>query len=754
MTLSTRGYQKCVRRLPNPDERKVSLESEQAAQRKVELHERLAGAIVQSEGAEDIIQRILDSLHQEFGFRRSLIYYHDQQIGLISVLGFYGFPKKRTGRITFMRTSRSRSVAGIVVKTGKPYFTPEAQTDENIYWYWRKRLCLRGPLLALPLKAGTSVCGVLVINDTRVTEDYGGLLEPFANDLAVAVTMVDQAKRLAAREEVIKLMAQAQSSFSEASVDEGTFLSKVADATARILNAQLCAIYRPAQANHTRSPATVFERKAAFGYPAEARRDRRTPATGPKQGLTNHVLAGEELNVPSVTEDRRWAGKQTAMLKRRLKSNIRAFLGIPLKDTSGQVIGGITLTRARVSGDDGLAFQEHDQDLIRAIGTGVASLLGTLDSSRSLRRHHAELDAIFNAVSGDMTDEVSVVDPDFTIRYVNRVKREKFKHDGELVGSKCYKVYEKRDRVCPRCPIRGAMEKALKGDFTPVRDSTHIGYPLGGGPYHASVVASAIADPRTGHVLGAVEVVRDLSQRQREVDEPIERGTHDILTFLDTIRSRLGTIKLDIQDGTIPDNETLQLHLERLKKLVSDADSFGRALFNASRQLVLNLEPHDVRKMVEDILKQEGVAYRLTCSRPSHPWITDCDRKRLSAVFLELLRNARKAVKPSKKRLSITVRLEPWLEGGEEQGLLLSFADNGPGIKVRPLDRIFERYFTTSRDGHGIGLYSAKRVIETHGGRINTATKKGFGAVFEIRLPKRREVLCHVSSTVHKGLTD
>jgi signal transduction histidine kinase len=71
-------------------------------------------------------------------------------------------------------------------------------------------------------------------------------------------------------------------------------------------------------------------------------------------------------------------------------------------------------------------------------------------------------------------------------------------------------------------------------------------------------------------------------------------------------------------------------------------------------------------------------------------------------------------------------------------------ADQGPGVPAEIVDKIFTAYFTTKKDGNGIGLAVAQQVVRAHGGRISIepglngsiATRgTGPGATFVVRIP-------------------
>ena len=103
----------------------------------------------------------------------------------------------------------------------------------------------------------------------------------------------------------------------------------------------------------------------------------------------------------------------------------------------------------------------------------------------------------------------------------------------------------------------------------------------------------------------------------------------------------------------------------------------------------------------------------------------------LERVVTNLVVNARDAVEPGGE---IAVRVDP-LERDGGASLAITVADNGCGIPEAVLDRMFEPYVTTKRNGNGLGLATSHRIVRGWGGDIGVATREGEGTTMTVYLP-------------------
>jgi two-component system OmpR family sensor kinase len=153
----------------------------------------------------------------------------------------------------------------------------------------------------------------------------------------------------------------------------------------------------------------------------------------------------------------------------------------------------------------------------------------------------------------------------------------------------------------------------------------------------------------------------------------------------------------------------------------------------------LEREPVDVAKVATDAV--DG-ARAIDPSRPIDLQVNGIasvlgDEGRLRQVIDNLLDNARVHTAPG---TPVGVRVS-----SEDDEVLLSVTDQGPGLSPEATDRVFERFYrgdpARSREtgGAGLGLAIVSAIVQAHGGTVTVSSPDGTGATFEVRLPASSE---------------
>ncbi|MDO9548295.1 MAG: ATP-binding protein, partial [Candidatus Marinimicrobia bacterium] len=104
------------------------------------------------------------------------------------------------------------------------------------------------------------------------------------------------------------------------------------------------------------------------------------------------------------------------------------------------------------------------------------------------------------------------------------------------------------------------------------------------------------------------------------------------------------------------------------------------------------------------------------------------DKIQIKQVVVNLIQNAIQSSDSDDLQINIDLK-------SDDDNVILEIIDNGPGISLEYLQKIFEPYFTTRRKGTGLGLPIVKRIVENHRGNIMLSSVTGQGTTVTITLP-------------------
>ncbi len=178
---------------------------------------------------------------------------------------------------------------------------------------------------------------------------------------------------------------------------------------------------------------------------------------------------------------------------------------------------------------------------------------------------------------------------------------------------------------------------------------------------------------------------------------------------------------------------------ETLADIVEDDRRAGNVL-RRLRALLTNAVPEtkplDIKSTLEEILGllhsdsvMRGLSLEVRLAEDLPP--VRGDRVQLQQVALNLLINAFDAVQD----LDVDRRRVILEAGVQEEQVVVSVADHGPGVPADRLSRIFEPFYTTKPEGMGMGLPICQTIANAHGGIVVATPNSGRGMTFSLRLP-------------------
>jgi signal transduction histidine kinase len=240
---------------------------------------------------------------------------------------------------------------------------------------------------------------------------------------------------------------------------------------------------------------------------------------------------------------------------------------------------------------------------------------------------------------------------------------------------------------------------------------------------------------------------RDMTQKLRDSREKLSRNERlatlgeVAATVSHELRNPLGAIRISmevIRQLAEGKESRLDRPLERIDRNVGRCERIIGDLLGFTKTKELLREPTPVDDWLAETLAEQVLPPDVVCRRDFRAsGEAMIDRERLRQVVVNLLDNAAQALtdparSPAEGReRSITVRTEaagPFVR--------IAVIDTGPGIDSATLDKIFEPLFTTKSFGVGLGLPTARQLVEQHGGTLHAESAAGEGATFVILLPR------------------
>jgi len=177
--------------------------------------------------------------------------------------------------------------------------------------------------------------------------------------------------------------------------------------------------------------------------------------------------------------------------------------------------------------------------------------------------------------------------------------------------------------------------------------------------------------------------------------------------------------------------KTLQREVDRLEHILED-------FLHYARGGVVNRRPEDLGRIVRELVEfvepeDERAGIRHHVDLPIGLPLVLVDEARVKQAVLNLLVNARQAM-PSGGELLVRLRRV----GTKVE---LSITDTGLGMSSEKLARCFEEYWSDKPGGTGLGLSTARRIVEEHDGTISVVSEEGRGSSFSILLPLAVELV-------------
>lgn len=446
-------------------------------------------------------------------------------------------------------------------------------------------------------------------------------------------------------------------------------------------------------------------------------------------------LGGNDLSAVAGLQSRfLFVGAALTLLAALLLFFPLRFLARPLarlKDAAARVREGDYRVRVDVESQDEIgALAQTFNHMAAAVEERTRRLEAAAEDLRARKTELRKESERLHAVISSMRDALVVLDADGTPVLRNAAARP-LEALFEAAGAKSARAHHS----CHDAEPAGDCARCLLDPAQPPRTCV---LDLGRSVYE--IHATRLAPDETGRA-GRVMVARDVTDRTAQE----ERQTHqERLAVLGEVASvmahelnnPLAAISMFAQlaDADLPSDSPLRENLAVIRRNTESCKRAIRELLDYATDATPEIVPVDVHATLEDtarflrpVRERAGVALEIDAAARAAE-VTG-DEVQLRQIFVNLLVNAFQAMEGR----GGTVRVRTRNRGDH---LEIDVADEGPGVAPDVREAIFKPFFTTKPrgEGTGLGLPTARRIAELHGGSLDLAETGPGGSTFRVRL--------------------
>ncbi len=285
--------------------------------------------------------------------------------------------------------------------------------------------------------------------------------------------------------------------------------------------------------------------------------------------------------------------------------------------------------------------------------------------------------------------------------------------------------------------LNSPLEETLRDAQRRTFDDELINPEEGGEPIKVEITTSPMWDDR-GKVIGAVEVIKDISERKM-LEEQIRRSetlsalgemaaqvVHEIRNPLGAIQLYVGILQRELSGDQKKLADDIASGLRSIEVITSNLLALARPIRPSFQEV-------DISRLLEEVItfaiyaiEENGI--KLIRDYPECGLICHVDPEQIKQVALNLILNAIQAMPEGG-----VLRISASRSNGR---IKLEFEDTGVGIPQEHLDKIFNPFFSTKSTGTGLGLYTVDKILRAHGASIRVKSQEGVGTCFLIEIPE------------------
>ncbi len=202
---------------------------------------------------------------------------------------------------------------------------------------------------------------------------------------------------------------------------------------------------------------------------------------------------------------------------------------------------------------------------------------------------------------------------------------------------------------------------------------------------------------------------------------------HELNNFLSILQGHIDLADMKNKD------EQVGYHLQLMRKQIESISAFAKNILNFSRrdprefeEVPLNQVVRETTRLLQARMRKNNVIVEINLE--NGPTEIRGNPVQLQQLIINLLLNSKKAIR-GKGTIRITTR-------AVADQVVLEISDDGIGMSQEIAAQIFNPFFTTRKEGNGLGLNICEKIVQQHNGIINFSTEENKWTTFTITFPK------------------
>lgn len=232
--------------------------------------------------------------------------------------------------------------------------------------------------------------------------------------------------------------------------------------------------------------------------------------------------------------------------------------------------------------------------------------------------------------------------------------------------------------------------------------------------------------------------IDELREQYEELAELAGSLAHEIKNPLSVIHMNIDLLSEDLAEWHSPESRRSIERVNIVREQCERMQGLLRDFLRYARLRDIDLVSGSLNDQVDSVLRayaaeaaKRGVEIKryLDNDLPSIALHSDS----LQAALMNLVKNALEATARGGQILARTY--------STQSKVALDLIDTGRGVENNTILHMFEPFYTTKEGGSGLGLPTARKIIEAHGGRINVESKVGVGTKFTLEFPVLKRIV-------------